>query len=386
METHTSPRLQVLHLMVWLTTTSPGGIRTYLECLSRALKESRVGIAAGALMPGTPPAYITALHLGRRASSKVLNAYRFWKWLRHAVKKSDVVHIHNFFDWTFSIGAITCLLAKKPYVVSPHGALDPWFLNIHPTRKKLYIRLVGRPLLQRSAAIIVTAPPNVTAVERICPGLNVVLAPPGIPVRSISESRASYQALRAPILKVIYVGRMEPVKDLPCLFTAMATMLQQGQPVNLDILGTATPSYLEQLKHLVGQLDITQAVTFRGYIEGADKLALMHKAHVLALPSHAENFSFATAEALAEGLPVVVTTGVALSEVITRYQCGSVIAPGDSRALAEALTAFSDPELRSTSSIRANQCAQKEFSIERMRSSLEQVYQNAVEHPAGGND
>lgn len=372
--------IRVLHLLRWLTATG-GGIRTYLASVVQALAGSHVELAGGAVESGNPPKYIQALHSGSRSATALANVCSFGLWARRAIRDADVVHIHGVFGWTLILGAPFCILLRVPYVVCPHAELDPWYLVGKRAKKILYLYLIALPLLRRSAAVVSTTEANTEILRNLDHTLKVFTVLPGVFVPDRPSVHFLDHSASDTELRIIYLGRMDPVKDVPTLIRAVSKLCGDGIPATLDIVGWGIADCVAEVHRIVAELGLEAAVRFPGYLDGEEKLEIMRRAHVMAIPSHAENFSFATAEALAIGLPAVVTTGVALSRHIAQHDCGSVVPPGDVNALSAALAVYANPEVRKQRALNAHQYAQSELSLAAMGRSLEKLYFEASGKP-----
>lgn len=133
---------------------------------------------------------------------------------------------------------------------------------------------------------------------------------------------------------VIAVGRLVPQKDYPCLLHAFARVLQQT-PCHLAILGEGEDR--ESLERLIGQLGIAQQVWMPGFI--ANPLPWVAKAKVLALSSRWEGLPGVLLEGLTLGVPIVAADCPSgPSEILEQGRFGTLVPPGDSEKLAQALS------------------------------------------------
>ena len=123
----------------------------------------------------------------------------------------------------------------------------------------------------------------------------------------------------APRLRLLFVGRVAPVKSLPKLIEAWAkACLTQWE---LRIVGNGDPAYVEMLKAQAEALGVGDQVHFAGPRYDEDLLKEYRSADALALVSETENFGAVVVDALAHGKPVITSTGTRWSEVEER-QCG----------------------------------------------------------------
>ena len=371
--------IRVLHVFRKIHPAG-GGVQTYVASVVAALEDAPVTLGLGALGAGRTPLFkCDVRHMGHQHAGKIKNLVDFWRWLKRDLPNFDVVHIHHVFGLHFVLTALICRTRKIPYLVSPHGRLVPESIRSMRFRHKLYLRLVIMPLLRRAAAVVVTTEGNTTSLGRLDPRLCTAVVSPGLTVTRPAEPRPE----PGPGLRIGFVGRLSPVKGLPTLFHAMGSLARRGINVQADIVGGSVGTHGHDLENLARELGIRNSVIFHGAVRGAMKDDIIQRAHVVAVPSEWENFSFATAEALALGVPVVVSKTVGLAPVVERYGCGSVVPAGNSDAWADALALYMDPARRRAASGQALLCAQAEFSLAAMGKALLHTYRSALENRLG---
>lgn len=133
------------------------------------------------------------------------------------------------------------------------------------------------------------------------------------------QTANSKQLTDASRLRLLFVGRVAPVKSLPKLIEAWAKAnLTQWE---LRIVGNGEPAYVEMLKAQAEALGIGTQVCFTGPRYDEDLQEEYRSADALALVSETENFGAVVVDALAYGMPVITSTGTRWSEVEER-QCG----------------------------------------------------------------
>jgi glycosyltransferase involved in cell wall biosynthesis len=144
---------------------------------------------------------------------------------------------------------------------------------------------------------------------------------------------------------ILALGSLIPRKGPDVLMRALATLFDLDW--TLTIAGAARdPVYGHGLTALAEELGIAQRVTFAGEVDGAALDTMWQGADAFALASHWEGYGMAVAEALARGLPVGVTSGGALAELVP-VEAGIVSPPGDHVSLGKAMRRIVfDRELR----------------------------------------
>jgi glycosyltransferase involved in cell wall biosynthesis len=124
---------------------------------------------------------------------------------------------------------------------------------------------------------------------------------------------------------VIFLGRLHPKKGVPMLLEAWANTTKP-EDAHLLIAGPDSDGMQFGLEQLVADLHIGSSVTFLGMLTGNRKWSALAAAHLFVLPSVSEGFSIAVLEALAMGLPVLISQPCHFPEV-SQKQCGWVISP-----------------------------------------------------------
>lgn len=138
-----------------------------------------------------------------------------------------------------------------------------------------------------------------------------------------------------PGVAILSVGALTPRKGHDVLLRALAGLPDLDW--HLTIAGGARdPVHAHGLRALAEELGIAQRVTFAGEVDAAALEALYHRADVFALATWWEGYGMAAAEALARGLPVAVTAGGAIADLVP-VEAGVVSPPGDVVSLTKAM-------------------------------------------------
>jgi glycosyltransferase involved in cell wall biosynthesis len=132
--------------------------------------------------------------------------------------------------------------------------------------------------------------------------------------------------------------RLDPKKGVNLLIQAFHDVVKAGKGSDwkLVIAGDGEESYVARLKQAAEQGEGRSRITFEGWVNGEERLTLLRDASLFVLPSSQENFGIAVVEALASGVPVIVSPEVNLAPDIEAHEAGWVF-PRDRQALAEGL-------------------------------------------------
>jgi glycosyltransferase involved in cell wall biosynthesis len=175
---------------------------------------------------------------------------------------------------------------------------------------------------------------------------------------------------------LVIAARLHPEKGYEHLFRALpAVRASVDRPVVLAVAGTGP--FEAEFKRQVAELGCEREVRFLGFREDASRL--MAEADLVVLPSVAEAFGIALAEALYVGTPVVATRVGGIPEIVDEGVDGVLVPPADSQALAEAIAALlNDPERRAQLAGAGREKVTSRFSFPSMVKRYEEIYDAAL--------
>jgi glycosyltransferase involved in cell wall biosynthesis len=297
------------------------------------------------------------------------------KWLRANIENFDVVHAHGLFSFAPVAAAYLARRAGVPYVLRPHGVLARYGMTQRrPVLKKASLAMIERRLIESASAVHFTSRAELVDAEALglhCRGVVIPLGiDPGPPT-----GRRRWPTGRQPF-KLLSLSRIDPKKNLESLLRAFALIAPDDPGVTLTIAGDGDPGYLAALRSLACALAIADRVDWLGYVEGAKKAAAFAAADAFVLPSYSENFGIAVVEALAAGLPCIVSREVAIARDIEAGQAGFVVGM-DAESIAAGIEHLLDDEDGySAMSTAARALAVSAFSLEAMGRRLEALYRD----------
>ena len=245
------------------------------------------------------------------------------------LKRFDVIHIIGMYE---SIGAAIATFAgrwKIPYVLEPSGMLVPMLRSFH--KKKIYHQLVGRRMALRAAYVLATSEQEAAGIETSgVPPACIVLRRNGVNLQEFSNlpKRGALRA-RLGIAQdasiFLFVGRVNPIKQLEHLIEAFAQLDRQDS--HLIIVGPVEGhEYRQLLDDLVVARGVVERVQFTGPLFGSEKLEAFVDADQFVMPSASESWGNAIVEAIAAGIPVIVTDTCGVARYV-RDRAGLVISP-----------------------------------------------------------
>ncbi len=264
------------------------------------------------------------------------------KWLWQHLADYDILHTTSVFNFPVFAGAAIAQLRKVPYVINPAGMLEPWALAYKAWKKRWYYRLIERPRLEHASAIHCLTVPEARRITALGIRAPMVIVANGIdPKRwqTLSDPEMFYE--RYPDLRgktlLLFMHRVDPKKGLDILARAFAAVRARlpELPLHLVVAGPSTDNYQSVAEAYFAQMGCAAQVTFTGLLDWDMKRAALAAAAIFVTPTYSEGFSMAVLEAMAAGLPGVMTEGCNFQEAA---EAGAAhVTPIESEPFAEAL-------------------------------------------------
>ena len=311
---------------------------------------------------------------------------RFWKFspamaraLRKEIPRVDLVHLHSLYLFHDKVVGRECRRAGIPYLLCPHGALDPYHYRHHRFRKCLAELWFQNAVTRGAAAIhFATEEERRLARPRIF-GVPGVVVPLGLDLDEYRPEphRGHFRAMHPEIGDrpiVLFLGRLNMKKGLDILIRAFA---ETACAADAHLVVAGPDGGVEaDARARVDSYGLSGRVTFTGMVAGADKLALLADSALFVLPSQSESFGIAVIEAMACGLPVAISDRVNLWREIADADAGWVAPPRDGPFRSALLEALSDPARAREKGERGRRLVAERFQWSEIAAVLEQAYRS----------
>jgi glycosyltransferase involved in cell wall biosynthesis len=312
--------------------------------------------------------------------------------VRMTLQHTDVVHLHCVWSLANLQVAAACRTMGVPYVVSTHGMLDDWSMTQGQLKKRVYMRVGGRIMLERAAHVHCTAVGEAEQAQRWFPANKAFITPylmdlaefRSLPGEEIAASKFACvreaKTTGTPI--VLFLSRVHHKKGIELLIDAAAELRARGQRACYIIAGTGEQGYIDSLVAQATRLGVADMFHFVGMVKGSAKISLYQAADLFALPTSQENFGLVLTEAMACGTPVVTTTGTDIWKDIASSGAG-VIADRTGEAFANAIGALLGDRVRlGEMAAKARPWVFANFSENLLTQRFVELYQTAMGHPA----
>ncbi|MGC9954226.1 MAG: glycosyltransferase [Rhizomicrobium sp.] len=303
------------------------------------------------------------------------------RWLGRNIGAFDVVHAHGLFSFAPVAAASIARRAGVPYVLRPLGSLARYGLERRrPLLKKLSFDLIDRQLVESASAVQFTSLLEQSEAQSLDLRCNGVVIPLGIDVGPPPQRRA--QGGSRGKTNLLVLSRIDPVKNLEGLFRALALVVRGRDDVRLRIGGGGDPGYVRQLESLAAELKIVPYIEWLGHVTGERKTDALASADAFLLPSLSESFGVAAIEALAAGVPCIVSNRVAVQNDIAQARAGIVVGVEPESIAAGIETFLANEQNHTEMSNAARGLAVGRFSLESMGERLEALYREVCHSPS----
>lgn len=380
------PPMKLLHVIPSANPESGGPIASVQE-LNRTLTD-RGHISDTLCLDSPTDPWIAKFSPGKLyALGPAISGYKFTKtllpWLKQNATSYHCIIVHGI--WQYHSFAVRQALrhSKTPYFVFPHGMLDPWFKHTYPLKhlkKWLYWPWGEYQVLAHARAVLFTCEEERRLArlsfwlyqchERV---VNFGIAAPEQSVLQQHIFQDTFPALQGKRL-LLFLGRLHPKKGCDLLIEAFAHIAREDDQLHLVMAGPDSANWQTVLQQQVKLLGISHRVSWTGMLSGNLKLGALQSAELFILPSHQENFGIAVVEAMACGLPVLISNKVNIWKEVVADGAG-LVAEDNCQSMVAALHRWLDYSNDEKSRIKFNakQSFMRQFEINQFADDLLEV-------------
>jgi len=257
------------------------------------------------------------------------------------------------------------------------GTLSRFTFSRRSAFKRRCVALLVRPSLRRVDAIHVATEAEQTEADRL--SLDLEECAPVVPPPWRGDATPPNRETTADRPTALFMSRLHPKKNVAGLIEAWAHVVNEQPAAQLWIAGDGDDAYVQGLHETVATRNLGDSVSFLGFVSGAEKRRVLREAWAFALPSHQENFGVAVLEAVAAGLPVVLSGEVQLRAFVEAKDLGVIVDRTDPGSIAEGLRAVLDDAARRKRVAEQGPAAvQETFSLGQVGTQLRTLYEQAL--------
>jgi glycosyltransferase involved in cell wall biosynthesis len=278
-------------------------------------------------------------------------------YLKENLKDFDLVWIHAIWTGTSFFASRYAKKFRIPYIVTPHGMIEPDALQRKGLKKKIYWSLIEKKVFDNASAIHCITDAEKTYSDNLSKTRAFVI-PNGISNEIFLEK--DYSNLNS----ISFIGRFHEKKALDLLLKSLVNF----QNLNLIVAGGGEKDYEEYIYNLVKELKLENRVIFKGFANDKIKRKIFEQSLFLVLPSHTEGLSMVGLEAIMNSTPVLTTEKCNFNEV-HEYNAGLVMKNNNPSTIEKFINIMLKSDLEIMSKNAYNLALEK-FSIDSVSKSI----------------
>ena len=261
-----------------------------------------------------------------------------------------------------------------PYLLFPHGMLDPWFKRRYPIKhikKQVYWWFRQEKILRQANAVCFTTDEERRLARKTFWPYHCMEKLTGLGIRTppVPSPEKGFLNKTFPQLKrrkfLLYLGRIHPKKGLDMLIKSFSDMSSENEFLVIAGPIEESDSYY---KKLLWESRKSKNILWAGMVKGDLKWEMLRQADALTLPSHQENFGIVVAEALSVGTPVFLTNKVNLWREVDSYGAG-VVAKDNQTGIDQLIRSWNDNQ-HSEMASAALRCFEEKLHIRNTVSNI----------------
>ena len=308
-------------------------------------------------------------------------------WLDANRERFDGVVVHGMWQYT-GYAVWRTMRGRVPYVVFPHGMLDPYFKRAFPLKhlkKWLYWLPVEYWVLRGADRVLFTCVAEAELAKQTfwLHRWNALVTPfgtippegdPGVQREAFFAACPAARGRRL----VLFLGRIDRKKGCDLLVDAFVKQARQPE-LDLVMAGPDPQNWRAELMRGAEAAGVAKRIHWPGMLRGDGKWGAFHAAEVFALSSHQENFGIAVAEALACGTPVLLSDKVNIAADIAADGGGlmeSDTAAGTLRLLKRWMEL--PPAEREAMTVRAADCFHRRYDMRENAKTVVRVFEKQL--------
>lgn len=378
--------MKILHVVQSLDPAWGGIARVLPELaagLAAAGESCRIATLAGGRY-GTPPAVpgVEVLRFDAPDASKLGKSAAFNRDIGRLVSETDLVHLHGLWTGQNWAAGKAARKARKPYIITPHSMMMPWAWQRSRLKKKLAGLLFEHANLRGAALLHALSQGEADAMRALGFNSRIELVPNGLHTAQFASLPAPDAFIqRFPETRdrrwILFLGRISEQKGIIEGMRGCFDAAAGGKDFQLIVAGNDEFGLQKLLETAVRRKGLEGRVTFTGVLDRPTVLSVLSRTTLLLQPSKSEGLSLSILEAMAAGVPVLISPACNMPEV-EAHGAGRIVEP-DRGAISTALKqlfSLSPPELASMGT-RGRDLARNRFDWAKVLPEYRKMYAKA---------
>jgi len=308
---------------------------------------------------------------------KAFYSKRLAEKLVETIRNFDLVHISAIWQ-LIGVGVYkNCKKHSIPYIVTGHGSFNPWPWRQNLFKKRIYWYMFGKKIIKEASAIHFTTQDerdkSLYTIQTLSKKTSFIV-PNGIVIKEGKNIRSRLN-IKDDIFLLIYAGRIHRKKAIHLIIEAMKKL--KDFKVKFLIIGPKEDNeYFDYLKAISNELD--GKIIWKYSVSADDIWDYYSSSNLFVLPSNDENFGMVVVEAMACGLPVLISNNVGIWREVEADKAGFVIKQNVNEIADVLKICIEDPELLAQLSQNARKSAEKRYDINKVADLMIKAYEDVL--------
>ena len=305
--------------------------------------------------------------------------------LRKTIRNYDLLHIHALYRFPTTYAASLCRKYNIPYIVEPHGSLDPYLHKqsaYSVWAKRAYEKMFDLPNLNAASTIRYSSSEEMAKCDFLDLRAPGVVVPHGLDwnrfkrLPSKGGLRKRLGLNDEPL--ILFLGRINFKKGLDLLVQAFYEVVEVLDDAVLVIVGPDNNGYAKVVRKWIAARGLSDKVYWQEMLYDDEVLEAYVDADVFVLPSYTENFGLAVVEAMACALPVVISDQVNISSDVSQSAAGMVVRLNGQEIARTIITVLEDKNLATRMGHAGRKLAQDMYAYDHIIDKLTEVYKTII--------
>jgi glycosyltransferase involved in cell wall biosynthesis len=311
---------------------------------------------------------------------------KFNKRIKELSKYFDLIHLAGIFDF-YSIPVVSMDLK---FIYSSRGTFMKEaykMMRFKKFKKDFYMSIIGKKILKKAKLIHLLTQEEKEHFLEFYPEFEnkVRIIPNGLDLSQFEiDLNKSDLINKYPHLKnkkiILFLSRINWKKGLDILIPAFAKLYNEDKSFHLLIVGKDDgDGYEKKVRQWVSDYGLLDAVTFTGLLTGKDKFMAFYGSDLFVLPSYSENFGVAVVEAMACGVPIVVSDKVGISREIKQYNAGTIVKTNVDDVYNGIKNGFQNLDEAKDMTLNAKKMVHNLYDINKVADEVIKMYEEAID-------
>jgi len=305
--------------------------------------------------------------------------------LRSIIRNTSLVICHKLFRYHNQLIMQECRSSSIPYIIVPHGSLDPYVFTYRNTQKRAWFMLVGNKLFRDASAIIyATAQEMAKASHKVPSDRGIVIRWPVYEPKNLNRNRCreliwSRYGIQRGTLMYLMLGRLHSSKRI---IEAIRGFKAARLPNAVLLIAGPEDEYTAmQISSYAKSISISN-VYIIGPVYGSDKEELLSACDFSLNASYRENYCYSIVEGMSYGTPAVLTPGNDLASTLEQEGCAIRCVDYSDNSLALAMRISSTMKDADTAAMRdkARDWVRNNATIGVFQHNLLHLVNNLLDH------